>query len=105
MIGEKPNHGANLTSKLAPNVVNSEMFVGLARSLPSLLANPNPHQTLAVQFLICLFLIYFFQLLNALQMFGSSLDDYLHLLVPPVVKLFDSSDIPLTVRRLVNLTK
>ena len=35
-------------------------------------------------------------------MFGSSLDDYLHLLVPPVVKLFDSSDIPLTVRRLVN---
>ena len=41
------------------------------------------------------------QLLNALQMFGSSLDDYLHLLVPPVVKLFDSSDIPLTVRKLV----
>ena len=35
-------------------------------------------------------------------MFGSSLDDYLHLLVPPVVKLFDSSDIPLTVRRLVD---
>ena len=32
-------------------------------------------------------------------MFGSSLDDYLHLLVPPVVKLFDSSDIPLSVRR------
>ncbi|RMX59040.1 hypothetical protein pdam_00009963 [Pocillopora damicornis] len=27
------------------------------------------------------------KLLNALQMFGSSLDDYLHLLVPPVVKL------------------
>ncbi|XP_027052994.1 serine/threonine-protein kinase mTOR [Pocillopora verrucosa] len=39
------------------------------------------------------------KLLNALQMFGSSLDDYLHLLVPPVVKLFDSSDIPLVVRR------
>ena len=39
------------------------------------------------------------QLLNALQMFGSSLDDYLHLLVPPVVKLFDSPDIPHSVRK------
>ncbi|XP_050412148.1 serine/threonine-protein kinase mTOR [Patella vulgata] len=40
------------------------------------------------------------ELLNALQLFGANLDDYLHLLLPPVVKLFDSPDIPLTVRKL-----
>ena len=40
-----------------------------------------------------------FQLLNAMQNFGANLDDYLHLLLPPVVKLFDSPDIPLPVRR------
>lgn len=39
------------------------------------------------------------QLLNAMQKFGANLDDYLHLLLPPVVKLFDSNDIPITVRR------
>ncbi|XP_041377661.1 serine/threonine-protein kinase mTOR-like isoform X2 [Gigantopelta aegis] len=40
------------------------------------------------------------KLLNALQLFGANLDDYLHLLLPPVVKLFDSVDIPISVRRL-----
>ncbi|XP_038044243.1 serine/threonine-protein kinase mTOR-like [Patiria miniata] len=39
------------------------------------------------------------KLLNAMQKFGANLDDYLHLLLPPVVKLFDSNDIPMTVRR------
>ncbi|CAH1240669.1 MTOR [Branchiostoma lanceolatum] len=39
------------------------------------------------------------KLLNAMQMFGANLDDYLHLLLPPVVKLFDSPDIPTSVRR------
>ena len=38
-------------------------------------------------------------------MFGSSLDDYLHLLVPPVVKLFDSADIPFAVRKYVGSLK
>lgn len=42
------------------------------------------------------------QLLNALQLFGANLDDYLHLLLPPVVKLFDSPDVPLSVKRSVH---
>lgn len=40
------------------------------------------------------------KLLNALQLFGANLDDYLHLLLPPVVKLFDSPDVPLSVKRI-----
>jgi FKBP12-rapamycin complex-associated protein len=43
--------------------------------------------------------IYTLKLLTAFQEFGSSLDDYLHLMIPPVVKLFDSSDISNNVRR------
>ncbi|XP_041480411.1 serine/threonine-protein kinase mTOR-like [Lytechinus variegatus] len=39
------------------------------------------------------------KLLNAMQKFGANLDDYLHLLLPPVVKLFDSQDLPVSVRR------
>ncbi|XP_055375785.1 serine/threonine-protein kinase Tor [Condylostylus longicornis] len=34
------------------------------------------------------------KLLQALQKFGNTLDDYLHLIVPPIVKLFDGSDVP-----------
>lgn len=41
----------------------------------------------------------YFKLLNALQLFGANLDDYLHLLLPPVVKLFDSAEAPLKVRK------
>ncbi|XP_056399106.1 serine/threonine-protein kinase mTOR isoform X3 [Hyla sarda] len=39
------------------------------------------------------------KLLNAIQMFGANLDDYLHLLLPPIVKLFDASDSPLQARK------
>eukprot|EP00795_Rhopilema_esculentum_P000207 gene207-9842_t len=38
------------------------------------------------------------KLLKAIQKFGPSFDDYLHLLIPPVVVLFDSVDTPLQVR-------
>ncbi|TRY96882.1 hypothetical protein DNTS_015423 [Danionella cerebrum] len=38
-------------------------------------------------------------LLLAIQLFGANLDDYLHLLLPPVVKLFDAADVPLTARK------
>ena len=41
------------------------------------------------------------QLLKALEMFDGNLDDYLHLLLPPVVKLFDSQENPIHVRRSV----
>lgn len=37
------------------------------------------------------------KMLNALQKFGNNLDDYLHLIIPPIVKLFDPIDIPLNV--------
>ncbi|MEQ2229177.1 hypothetical protein ILYODFUR_016271 [Ilyodon furcidens] len=38
-------------------------------------------------------------LLNAIQLFGANLDDYLHLLLPPIVKLFDAPDVPLQARK------
>ena len=47
----------------------------------------------------CESMTYLFQLLNALQLFGANLDDFLHMLLPPVVRLFDSSDVPIAVRR------
>ncbi|MGH0162634.1 UNVERIFIED_CONTAM: hypothetical protein FKN15_004387 [Acipenser sinensis] len=39
------------------------------------------------------------KLLNAIQLFGANLDDYLHLLLPPIVKLFDAQDVPLQARK------
>ncbi|XP_060066726.1 serine/threonine-protein kinase mTOR-like [Ylistrum balloti] len=39
------------------------------------------------------------KLLNALQLFGANLDDYLHLILPPVVRLLDGTDVPLSVRK------
>ncbi|EMP41525.1 Serine/threonine-protein kinase mTOR [Chelonia mydas] len=39
------------------------------------------------------------KLLNAIQLFGANLDDYLHLLLPPIVKLFDAPDVPLVARK------
>lgn len=44
---------------------------------------------------------FFLQLLNAIQLFGANLDDYLHLLLPPIVKLFDAPDVPLQARKSV----
>ncbi|XP_029434781.1 serine/threonine-protein kinase mTOR isoform X2 [Rhinatrema bivittatum] len=39
------------------------------------------------------------KLLNAIQLFGANLDDYLHLILPPIVKLFDALDAPLQARK------
>ncbi|TNN42342.1 Serine/threonine-protein kinase mTOR [Liparis tanakae] len=39
------------------------------------------------------------KMLNAIQLFGANLDDYLHLLLPPIVKLFDASDVTLQARK------
>ncbi|XP_065842793.1 serine/threonine-protein kinase mTOR-like [Oscarella lobularis] len=44
------------------------------------------------------------KLLNAIQTFRSNLDDYLHLILPPIVKLFESRDVPMAVRRAALLT-
>lgn len=38
------------------------------------------------------------KLLNALQQFGTSLEDYLHIILPPIVKLFDARDCSQKVR-------
>ncbi|XP_014771975.1 serine/threonine-protein kinase mTOR isoform X1 [Octopus bimaculoides] len=43
---------------------------------------------------------YTLQLLEVLQLFGSSLDDCLHVLLPYIIKLFDSNDVPLNVRKM-----
>lgn len=37
------------------------------------------------------------KLLNALKKFGNTLDDYLHLVLPPIVKLFEPINVPTTV--------
>ncbi|XP_034935910.1 serine/threonine-protein kinase mTOR [Chelonus insularis] len=39
------------------------------------------------------------KLLLALQKFGNNLDNYLHLVLPPIVKLFHASDCPITVNK------
>ena len=38
-------------------------------------------------------------MLSALQLCGASLDDYLHLLVPPIVKVFHTTSNPVDVRK------
>uniref|UniRef100_A0AAU7B991 Serine/threonine-protein kinase TOR n=1 Tax=Pyrrhocoris apterus TaxID=37000 RepID=A0AAU7B991_PYRAP len=39
------------------------------------------------------------KLLNALQKFGNNLDEYLHLVLPPIVKLFNANEVPLACSR------
>lgn len=39
------------------------------------------------------------QLLLAFQSFGATLEEFLHMILPYVVKLFDAPDVPLPVRR------
>ena len=44
------------------------------------------------------------KLLSALQKFGSNLSDYMHLFLPPIVRLFDSPEVPMQVHfRVVDL--
>lgn len=38
-------------------------------------------------------------MLLALQKFGNTLEEYLHMILPPVVKLFDTPDVPISVSR------
>ena len=38
-------------------------------------------------------------MLVALENFGPTLDDYIHLVLPPMVRLFDSLDVPWSVRK------
>ena len=42
-------------------------------------------------------------MLKALQMCGANLDDYLHLLVPQIVKAYDLPDNPVDLRRWAGL--
>jgi hypothetical protein len=39
------------------------------------------------------------KLLAALQKFGSTLNDYMHLFLPPIVRLFDSQEVPMGIRK------
>lgn len=39
------------------------------------------------------------KLLQALQKFGNNLDDYMHLILPPLVRLFDAQDCPIKVKK------
>lgn len=39
------------------------------------------------------------KLLEALKKFGNNLDDYMHLILPPIVKLFDAHDCPMAVSK------
>lgn len=40
------------------------------------------------------------KLLQALQKFGNNLDDYMHLILPPIVRLFDAQDCPQKVNKM-----
>jgi FKBP12-rapamycin complex-associated protein len=37
-------------------------------------------------------------ILHALEVFGTNLEDYLHLIIPAVVKLFEQVDVPIQAR-------
>ena len=39
------------------------------------------------------------KMISALVKFGATLDDYIHLVLPPLVKLFDSAEVPWSVRK------
>jgi len=39
------------------------------------------------------------EVLTALKKFGSTLEEYLHLVLPVVVRLFERPDIPMTLRK------
>lgn len=39
------------------------------------------------------------QMLGALQKFGNTLEEYLHMILPPVVKLFDAHEIPINISK------
>jgi hypothetical protein len=39
------------------------------------------------------------KLLSALQKFGTTLNDYMHLFLPPIVRLFDCAEVPMAIRR------
>ncbi|XP_065216693.1 serine/threonine-protein kinase mTOR isoform X2 [Planococcus citri] len=39
------------------------------------------------------------KMLGALQKFGNTLEEYLHMILPPVVKLFDAHEVPVTVSK------
>lgn len=62
---------------------------------------PSVHSVYVVLACICpsLGLCSLLQLLAAIQLFGANLDDYLHLLLPPIVKLFDAPEVPLPSRK------
>ncbi len=39
------------------------------------------------------------KMISALIKFGAALDDYIHLILPPMVKLFDSTEVPWSIRK------
>ncbi|KAL3272654.1 hypothetical protein HHI36_014119 [Cryptolaemus montrouzieri] len=43
--------------------------------------------------------LYTMKLLWVLHSFGNSLEDYLHLILPPIVRLFDAKDVPMNVSK------
>lgn len=75
----------NLVEKIAV-ALGCEFRIYLAQLMPQILKvlfhDSSKERTVTVK------------LLNALQKFGNNLDDYLHLVVPPIVKLFEPNDLP-----------
>ncbi|XP_058826350.1 serine/threonine-protein kinase Tor [Topomyia yanbarensis] len=78
----------NLVEKIAI-ALGCEFKIYLPQLMPQilrvLLHDNSPNRTVTVK------------LLTALQKFGNNLDDYLHLIIPAIVKLFEPIDIPFAV--------
>ncbi|XP_063917186.1 serine/threonine-protein kinase mTOR isoform X2 [Zophobas morio] len=71
--------------------LGAEFKVYLPKMLPHILRVLN-HDTSKER-------LYTIKLLEALHNFGNNLDEYMHLILPPIVRLFDAQDCPLVVSK------
>ncbi|KAH1016334.1 serine/threonine-protein kinase Tor isoform X2 [Dendroctonus ponderosae] len=71
--------------------LGAEFKIYLPRLIPQILRVLNHDTSIDKQHTI--------NLLNALHRFGNILDDYMHLILPPIVRLIDASDCPMAVSK------
>ncbi|XP_050511015.1 serine/threonine-protein kinase Tor [Diabrotica virgifera virgifera] len=71
--------------------LGAEFKVYLPRLVPQILRVLNHDTSKDKQYTL--------KLLEAMHKFGNNLEDYMHLLLPPIVRLFDAPDCPLAVQK------
>lgn len=71
--------------------LGAEFKIYLPRLIPQILRVLN-HDTSKDK-------LYTIKLLESMHQFGNNLDDYMHLILPPIVRLFDAPDYPIAVQK------